>query len=165
MTRLGIEQIVHNHRIPLCTLDLDTQSTQEEDIELHILSHLRNALALEDRAQNRGILRLDVIARAHIGIVTEWHIPRLVLTHRKRESHNAVAKHIESRGLDIEAEEWRSSHLCHHLTQFVCRIDGCICVWHSSHIGKSVGKEVVLHLLTAHLRSLLRWNWGKHRIE
>ena len=104
MTSLRIEQIVDKHCIPLSTLDLNTQGTQEEDIEFHILSHLGDGVILKNRAQNRGVLALNLVARAHIGIVAKRHIPRLVLLHCKRKTNNAVAEHIKTCGFEVEGE-------------------------------------------------------------
>ena len=80
VSRLGIEQVVQQHSIPLHTLNLYAQRTKEQDIELHILSHLGNALILENRSQNRGILRLNIVARSHISVVSKRDIPRLMFT-------------------------------------------------------------------------------------
>ena len=152
MARFGIEQIVHEHRIPLSTLDRDSQRPQEEDIELHILSHLRDFIVLEERSQNRGILRLYIVARSHIGIVSEWHIPRFVLLDCERKTDNAVAKHIEARSFEVEAEVRIFGNPRHDLTQIVGRKDSCILVRRSSCCSKAICEEVDLHLLDWLLR-------------
>ena len=96
VTRLGIEQIVQDHRIDLLTTHLDSQTAEHHDVELHILRHLLNPLVLEQRAHNLGKL-LGVLLR-------ELHIPRLVRLYGERHSDYSIAEEVKTRSLGVEAE-------------------------------------------------------------
>ena len=136
MSRFAIKQIVKYHRVKLLALDRNAERTKEEDIKLHILSHLRNLLVLEQRAQNRGIVALNLVAVALVCAVAKWDIPRLVRLYRQREANNSVAKDVEARGLNIKAEAVVLSHLGNNLAQALRREYGRIFVWRSRRCGK-----------------------------
>ncbi len=51
MTRFGIEQIVHYHRVVLAAAHLDARAAQHHDVELHVLADLGHRFVLEKRAQ------------------------------------------------------------------------------------------------------------------
>ena len=111
---IGIEQVVHKHRVVLLARHTNAERAEEEYVELHILPHLGNLLVLEQWTQYRGVLALDIVARSSVLVVTKRYVPRLVRLRGERQAHYAVAKDIEARGLEVEAEEWLFFHLCNN---------------------------------------------------
>ncbi len=95
MARLGIDQVVEDHRVVLGSPHLDPQAVQHPDVELHVLADLGRRLVLEERAEDRGVLGLLLHG--------ERYVPRRMGLDGERQPHDAVAEEIEARGLGVEA--------------------------------------------------------------
>ena len=96
MARLGIEQVVEDHRVVLAAPDLDPQPAQHHQVELDVLADLGDPLVLEQWPHD-----LRVFGRV---LLFERDIPRFERLHGERQPDDAVVEDVEPGGLRVEAE-------------------------------------------------------------
>ena len=96
MARLGIEQVVENHRVVHAAPDRDAQPSQHHQVELDVLPDLGDLFIPEQRPHDVGVFGGVLLP--------ERHVPRLERLHGKRQADDAVVEDVETRGLGVEAE-------------------------------------------------------------
>ena len=94
--RLGVEQVVEDHRIVLAPADGHAEPPEHHQVELDVLTDLGDPRILEYRTDD-----LCIFGRA---LLAEGHIPRLVGFDGERHADDAVVEDIEPRRLGVEAE-------------------------------------------------------------
>ena len=120
MARLGIEQVMEDHRIVLRAPHRQTDTPQHHQIELDVLADLGDRFVLEQRTQQPGILRRRTFVAGHI--------PGLVRHDGERHAHDAVVEEVETSRLRIETELRITAYLGDHRAQFVGRADDPVVV-------------------------------------
>ena len=109
MARLGIEQVVEDHRVVLAAPDRNTQPAQHHQVELDVLADLGDPLILEQRPHD-----LRIFGRV---LLLEGDVPRLERLHGERQADDPVVEDVESGGLRVEAELLVFPDLGDHLAQ------------------------------------------------
>ncbi len=96
VARLGIEQVVEDHRVVHAAPDSSAQPAQHHQVELDVLPDLGDLLILEQRPHDLRILRRILLQ--------ERHVPRFERFHGERQPDDAVVEDVETRGLGVETE-------------------------------------------------------------
>ena len=94
--RLGVKQVVEDHRIVLAPADGHAEPPEHHQVELDILTDLGDPRILEYRTDD-----LCIFGRA---LLAEGHVPRLVGFDGERHADDAVVEDVEPRRLGVEAE-------------------------------------------------------------
>ena len=109
VARLGIEQVVEDHRVVHAAPDRDAQPAQHHQVELDVLPDLGDLLILEQRPHD-----LRILGRI---LLQERHVPRFERFHGERQPDDAVVEDVETRGLGVETEFGVSADRGDHLAQ------------------------------------------------
>ena len=109
VVRLGIEQVVEDHRVVHAAPDRDAQPAQHHQVELDVLPDLGDLLILEQRPHD-----LRILGRI---LLQERHVPRFERFHGERQPDDAVVEDVETRGLGVETEFGVSADRGDHLAQ------------------------------------------------
>ena len=109
VARLGIEQVVEDHRVVHAAPDRDAQPAQHHQVELDVLPDLGDLLILEQRPHD-----LRILGRI---LLQERHVPRFERFHGERQPDDAVVEDGETRGLGVETEFGVSADRGDHLAQ------------------------------------------------
>ena len=111
VTRLGIEQVMEDHRIVKPAANLDPQASEHHQVELDVLSDLGDLPVGEQRPDKGRIF-------GRIGFI-ERNIPRLVRTYRKRKPHDPVVENVESRRFGIKTKLRTGRHFAQNSLQLL----------------------------------------------
>ena len=111
VTRLGIEQVMEDHRIVKPAANLDPQATEHHQVELDVLPDLGDLFVGEQRPDKGRIF-------GRIGFI-ERNIPRLVRTYRERKPHDPVVENVESRRFGIETKLRTGRHFAQNSLQLL----------------------------------------------
>ena len=115
MARLGIEQVVEDHRVVLAAPDRNAQPAQHHQVEFDVLADLGDVLILEQRPHD-----LRILGRV---LLFEGDVPCFERLHGERQTDDPVVENVESGGLRVEAELLVLPDLGNHCAQLFGVLD------------------------------------------